>query len=637
MRRASSSERMSLGPLRVRNEDNGRSRSMAPGKRTSTSGGRSLSGNRLSFTGRPSITGSRKRPSVSIPTFGLPKQKNRLSSATPRKSGMGVKTVNGAPKDPRPISDRGYSMKCMKRVLEFLMTNRYPYNITLKVLQSPTSKDFYKIFEFIMGYIIPKYKVSQKPEEAIPRLLRQLGYPYLISKTSMFAIGSPHTWPSILAALVFLTDLIIVNMTQQEGSIDSVLFPADDFDTKPESQIVYQYVERGYHSYMDGNDEFDAEDNDLRHALREKFLGSGGIDGLLETNRNLEEQVTQLEQDTDQLGSVKEKLLVAQHDEERFRGYLKQLETHKKEQELLLAQTEEQCASLEADMQAEEMKLEQMKEIESKQEYSQADVEQIHQKGRELKRQCDDLDREVQTLNQDIWKLEIAMSKDSEECETKRQSYVKAAKSLKLVPITAENAGGIDYEIKKPPLADVNDFQNKIKPALTMIKSQCKESLQKKETEKIKVAEQLESLRERLSDLQNEATLLDSKHKRADDEVESKRQLFQGELERLHGEADRLQNELVQLTSLGRAPCADTEVEMKKIQAWSTQEKEKSEKKLKDYSNFFTRALQMFMDHMEFMQNQILSASERSKIELEKVKEECQSKGLDIDEVIQSV
>ncbi|WAR08445.1 NDC80-like protein [Mya arenaria] len=587
MRRASSSERMSLGPLRVRNEDNGRSRSMAPGKRTSTSGGRSLSGNRLSFTGRPSITGSRKRPSVSIPTFGLPKQKNRLSSATPRKSGMGVKTVNGAPKDPRPISDRGYSMKCMKRVLEFLMTNRYPYNITLKVLQSPTSKDFYKIFEFIMGYIIPKYKVSQKPEEAIPRLLRQLGYPYLISKTSMFAIGSPHTWPSILAALVFLTDLII---------------------------IVYQYVERG-----------------------EKFLGSGGIDGLLETNRNLEEQVTQLEQDTDQLGSVKEKLLVAQHDEERFRGYLKQLETHKKEQELLLAQTEEQCASLEADMQAEEMKLEQMKEIESKQEYSQADVEQIHQKGRELKRQCDDLDREVQTLNQDIWKLEIAMSKDSEECETKRQSYVKAAKSLKLVPITAENAGGIDYEIKKPPLADVNDFQNKIKPALTMIKSQCKESLQKKETEKIKVAEQLESLRERLSDLQNEATLLDSKHKRADDEVESKRQLFQGELERLHGEADRLQNELVQLTSLGRAPCADTEVEMKKIQAWSTQEKEKSEKKLKDYSNFFTRALQMFMDHMEFMQNQILSASERSKIELEKVKEECQSKGLDIDEVIQSV
>jgi len=36
--------------------------------------------------------------------------------------------------------------------LQFLTTNNYPYNITLKNLQSPTSKDFYKIFEVTKFY-----------------------------------------------------------------------------------------------------------------------------------------------------------------------------------------------------------------------------------------------------------------------------------------------------------------------------------------------------------------------------------------------------------------------------------------------------------------------------------------------------
>jgi len=38
--------------------------------------------------------------------------------------------------------------------------------------------------------------------------------------------------------------------------------------------------------------------------------------------------------------------------------------------------------------------------------------------GRELKRQCDELDREVKGLDQDIWRQEIALAKDSEKVQT---------------------------------------------------------------------------------------------------------------------------------------------------------------------------------------------------------------------------
>lgn len=58
--------------------------------------------------------------------------------------------------------------------------------------------------------LTPRYRIGKKPEEEIPKIFKELGYPFMISKTAMYALGSPHTWPTILAALVWMVDLIKV-------------------------------------------------------------------------------------------------------------------------------------------------------------------------------------------------------------------------------------------------------------------------------------------------------------------------------------------------------------------------------------------------------------------------------------------
>ena len=51
--------------------------------------------------------------------------------------------------------------------------------------------------------------------------------------------------------------------------------------------------------------------------------------------------------------------------------------------------------------------------------------------------------------------------------ESKLMKYSKLAHSLKLIPITAENSSGFDYEMKKPAIdGTVSDFPNKIKVIL---------------------------------------------------------------------------------------------------------------------------------------------------------------------------
>ena len=69
----------------------------------------------------------------------------------------------------------------------------------------------FALFQFIYGIANQNYKVGSKPEEEIPRIMKAIGYPFLISKSSMFTVGSPHTWPSMLAALSFMVDWINVS------------------------------------------------------------------------------------------------------------------------------------------------------------------------------------------------------------------------------------------------------------------------------------------------------------------------------------------------------------------------------------------------------------------------------------------
>lgn len=61
---------------------------------------------------------------------------------------------------------------------------------------------------WVDGQVDPHSKNQGKIEDEVPALFKRLRYPYTISKSALFAVGSPHTWPGLLAALVWLTELL---------------------------------------------------------------------------------------------------------------------------------------------------------------------------------------------------------------------------------------------------------------------------------------------------------------------------------------------------------------------------------------------------------------------------------------------
>ncbi len=69
----------------------------------------------------------------------------------------------------------------------------------------------HSLFQFMYSFLVPNFKIQGRIEEEVPKIFKNLGYPFTISKSAMYAIGSPHTWPTLLSALSWLRQELEVN------------------------------------------------------------------------------------------------------------------------------------------------------------------------------------------------------------------------------------------------------------------------------------------------------------------------------------------------------------------------------------------------------------------------------------------
>lgn len=135
---------------------------------------------------------------------------SRLStlSGLHRRSSIYGKKTTGPKQDPRPVSDKAYQQDCIRQLIEYLSTHGYEHPVSPKTLTSPMSKDVFSIVQFLLRQVDPHMKPLGKMEEDVPQLFKHLKYPFQISKSALFAVGSPHTWPGLLAAMNWVVELL---------------------------------------------------------------------------------------------------------------------------------------------------------------------------------------------------------------------------------------------------------------------------------------------------------------------------------------------------------------------------------------------------------------------------------------------
>ena len=136
------------------------------------------------------------------------RRKSSMMGAMGRRSSVAPGASGRKPGDPRQISDKAFKDRSIKKLIEYLVEHGYERTLSPQILTAPSTKDFVFIVSFLVRAAIPNFKFDAKFEDELPQVLKALGYPYNISKSALQSVGAPHAWPTLLAALAWLVDLL---------------------------------------------------------------------------------------------------------------------------------------------------------------------------------------------------------------------------------------------------------------------------------------------------------------------------------------------------------------------------------------------------------------------------------------------
>ncbi|XP_072289946.1 kinetochore protein NDC80 homolog [Eucyclogobius newberryi] len=485
-------------------------------------------------------TTPQRKPSFGKLSMSRPQSvtsEKRTSFFGARTSGVGVSSVFGGTekiKDVRPLHDKSYVQQCIKQLHEFLTDHGFPGPLSPKMLQSPSTKEFVKMFEFIYRQIDPTFEMpSQKVEEEIPALFKALRYPFVLSKSSMFSVGAPHTWPQVLGALMWLIDNVKIAQGLSKQDLLFSDFCEDDGnleDGVEYNRMFFNYTAETYAKFIQGQDTFEEEDEAFINKLQKLYnVDEAYLASMEEKHRFLSEEVNRLEKE-----SHKDRLMPKRLEKVKLQTDLKKLQSYRSELDTFRANLEGKGAELSEELDNTVGHLDSLKHERHQlqvrlqnQKFTPADVERINREKSELQQTITSLSRSLEQAEQHKWNEEMALAKVKEKMELRLAEYHKLARKLKLIPATAENACGHDFEIRP---GDSNTAQHKtqIQMPLRKLISDVEEEKSRLANVKLSLEESLEQVNSNIFDKANDLKQLREQIRKLDERLDSNKQ----ELER---------------------------------------------------------------------------------------------------------
>lgn len=455
-------------------------------------------------------------------------------------------------KDPRPLHDKAFIQQCIKKLCEFLAENAYAPNVSMKSLQSPSVKDFLKIFVFMYRFLCPSYELpDSKFEEEIPKVFKELGYPFPLSKSSMYTVGAPHTWPQIVAALVWLIDCVKLYTAMRENAPtfdEGQNWGGETDDGIVHNKLFMDYSVKCYELFMKGRDTFEELDAEVQSKLKDLFnIDEFQIETLAAENKRLQEEIARVEKEKESepdrrvtLRNVKSSL---QADVQKYQAYLANLESH-------IAILDQKMESVNDEVETTEMEVEAMKQenarlqhIFDNQKYSVADIQRINHEKNELQQTINKLTKELEAEEHQLWNEELKYARNKEAIEMQLAEYHKLARKLKLIPVSAENSRGHNFEIQFNPEAGPNclvKYRAQIKTPLMKIINQTEEEISKATEQKLTLEDTLEQVNVMVEDKKRSVKMLTEEAEKLDD-------LYHQKLKETEEEEQKCANELESL------------------------------------------------------------------------------------------
>jgi kinetochore protein NDC80 len=479
--RSQSSSRMSLAPNRPPQPSFQRSSSgtnlvdmgrPSTVQRSSSSNlfGNSVSNNRMSYA-----PGSAMTPHHAQMPMSASQSLQRRSSIYSRPSNAGPITRKsffasapvpaGVPRDPRPLKDRVYQNKMAEELQQYMTENNFEiemkHSLTANSLRSPTQKDFDYIFQWLFHRIDPHYRFQKGTAAEVPPILKMLQYPYekSITKSQLAAVGGQN-WSTFLGMLHWLMQLAKMCDLYAQGFGDAACAEAG-IDVSGD-RIIFQFLSGAYQTFLSqpGSDDPEADEEAFQVELkphvdamaaefeRENRAHAEHLKALEEEHAALLAQIEEAEKSMPDIAKLDRQHSVLVEDIKKFEEWVphgekktKKFESQNEslrqeiehwEQEFVQAQSEHKALQTAVD--AKGISIEDIDRMNGERERLQKGVEAAKARLEEAKRKFAEKEAEAGTK---LGELEALIDQYNSMCY-----------KVGLIPSTAVNAKGEDYELR---------------------------------------------------------------------------------------------------------------------------------------------------------------------------------------------
>ncbi|XP_009786900.1 kinetochore protein NDC80 homolog [Nicotiana sylvestris] len=413
------------------------------------------------------------------------------SFASSRPSSVGVNPRSAA----IPISDRSYQLNAIRTINAYLSSHSLPFTLKPPL---PSAKDITETLKFILSRFGLNPSESQKLDDDLQTLLKSLNCPVKVNKSALRAPGTPHSWPSLLAAIHWLVQL---------GKFDDHRLSTRAQQLASENK-VFRYTVENYSHYIRGEDK-DADDLDSQFMLeleQEKARLVADVNASEENLKAQEAKLEALKNGPSEREVLENEKSALEEDVKKFHSIIEQLQGRITTVERSL---EEQVKGLETKVAEKESIYAENEELKKKVEeqgINPRDADRMKRELHALERDIADIENQRIEWEEKGWDLDSAIGNMYKKLEELMIECNQSIRRLKLgnefqYNLNAQGSSeaevlGIDYKTTlKPMLASFEDEMKKS----SMMKMEELITLQQQSVEK---ASKIESKRNRLTTLQ---------------------------------------------------------------------------------------------------------------------------------------
>lgn len=350
-------------------------------------------------------------------------------------------------------------MRIGQELLDYLTHNNFEmemkYSLSRDVLKSPTQKDFNYMFQWLYRRLDPGYRFMKGIDAEVPPILKQLRYPFekSITKSQITAVGG-NNWYIFLGVLHWMMQLAQMQDRFNAGAYDEDCAKAG-IDVSGD-RVVFNFLFGAYHDWLTATPENDEDEGEILKPhidqMATEFERSNAryieeMQMLEAENKNLSDQLEELEKNAPDVAKLDRHFQILEDDKRKFEEYNHNVQGKIDKYENRIKLLEDEIAKAEAELSKAEEERMSLQQSVDKQGLNIQDIDRMNTERDRLTRAVDDTANNLDETNRQVLDAEAATAQRLEELEAQIKKYNLLCYQISLIPSTASNAKGSNYEL----------------------------------------------------------------------------------------------------------------------------------------------------------------------------------------------